>query len=265
MSDSCSWDFAEIRRVEEGLFANRPALKTVTDQSWLWRFAQGYTGRANCLQSRDVNDVENMEERLLVHWRRSRDYGIKPRFRVTPLVSPEIVEFLEKQGFVREGNTLVMVANLEGQEGIAIAPQKAMGLSDKAICTPVSNAQWRSAILGLEEISDKDRSAFLRLLDKLPRTAIGLGLYDANGAPSGAAYASHVGNTGSVFALIVSPARRGQGLGRHMMNYVLNWLKSESVTRVSLQVVADNKPALGLYSSLGFSEMYKYYYLVEEQ
>lgn len=257
-------DLSEIRRLEEGLFANRPALESVTEGSWVWRFAKGYTGRANSLQSLDVDDAQNVEARLAHHWARSRGFGIRPRFRVTPLASPKIITLLEKQGFTRENNTLVMAVPLDGKFEMPNLRQGELGPEHKIIRTSVSDSQWRGAILELEEINAQDISTFLLLLDKLPQQAIGLGIYDENGAPVGAAYASHVENTGSVFALIVSPLYRGQGLGRHLMVYVLNWLNSAGVNRVTLQVVADNRPAMGLYSSLGFSEMYQYYYLVGE-
>ncbi len=261
---SGSFDFTEIYRLEEGLFANRPALESVTDKSWVWRFAKGYTGRANSLQSLDVGDAGDLEARLSQHWARSREYGIRPRFRVTPLASPKIITALENQGFTRESNTLVMAAPVGDDLAGLHAGQGELGAKHKIICTPVRDSQWRRAILELEEVSDQDRSTFLLLLDKLPQQAIGLGIYDKRGAPIGAAYASHVKNIGSVFALIVSRSYRGQGLGRHMMVYVFNWLKLAGIHQVALQVVADNKPAIGLYSSLGFCEMYKYYYLVGE-
>lgn len=256
---SGAYNLERIRRLEEGLFVNRPALESITDKSWVWRFANGYTGRANSLQSLDVEDDGNIEARLLRHWARSKGYGIRPRFRVTPLASNKIVTLLEKQGFTREGNTLVMVVSLDD---VPSAARRGLNSGYKIICTQVSDSKWRKAILELERVSAQDRLTFLLLLDRLPQQAIGLGIYDDKGVPIGAAYASHVEKTGSVFALIVSPPCRGRGIGRYMMSYMLNWLRSEGVSQVSLQVVANNRPAIALYSSLGFSEMYIYYYLV---
>lgn len=51
----------------------------------------------------------------------------------------------------------------------------------------------------------------------------------------------------------VSPAHRGKGYGREIMLQGLKTLVEEGVERASLRVHVDNKVAIGLYESLGFS------------
>lgn len=247
-------DYSDIQKIENGLLANRPCLESVTDGAWVWRFANGYTGRANSLQSLDVRDDHNFAVRLDAHWQRSKAFGISPRFRVTPLTPPNVVEHLLERGFVHQSNTLVMNMGLVHAEPVSG--------DDNISLHSVLDAQWQKDILRLENVAQDDAETFIQLMAALPKKAVGLSLVGEDGTAIGAAYASLHGEMGSVFGLVVDPEFRGRGLGRQLMNGLLNWMAEHGAKRVTLQVVADNGPAMGLYSSLGFVEAYKYYYLV---
>jgi len=173
-------DLLKIHQIEMGLLANRPSLETVNDGSWVWRFANGFTGRANSLQALDRDDDINFETRLKDHWHRSHQKGIVERFRVTPLTSPRIVEFLIAQGFKRRGNTLVMTLSELGGPVIAMPDQQIVEHS-------VTDPHWQKQILSLEDIGEKNAITFIQLLEKLPPSSIGLSLVQSDGAVIGAA------------------------------------------------------------------------------
>jgi GNAT superfamily N-acetyltransferase len=50
------------------------------------------------------------------------------------------------------------------------------------------------------------------------------------------------------------------GYGRSAMGAALNWTRSRGAHHSAIQVLADNVPALALYGSLGFGEVYPYSY-----
>ncbi len=54
--------------------------------------------------------------------------------------------------------------------------------------------------------------------------------------------------------VIVSPAYRGQGLGRKLVAHVCTWAKSQGMTRVTLLADRDNTAALSFYEALGFQK-----------
>ncbi len=58
---------------------------------------------------------------------------------------------------------------------------------------------------------------------------------------------------GEVYVLGVSPDAQGLGLGKSLTVAGLNFLQARGVGEVMLYVEADNAPALGLYSRLGFA------------
>jgi GNAT superfamily N-acetyltransferase len=52
--------------------------------------------------------------------------------------------------------------------------------------------------------------------------------------------------------VIVSREHRGGGLGRKLVEHVLEWAKRQGMTRVTLLADRDNAPALDFYRRLGF-------------
>lgn len=52
--------------------------------------------------------------------------------------------------------------------------------------------------------------------------------------------------------VIVSADYRGRGLGRHLVEHVLEWARENGLTRVTLLADIDNSGALEFYRTLGF-------------
>jgi ribosomal protein S18 acetylase RimI-like enzyme len=44
------------------------------------------------------------------------------------------------------------------------------------------------------------------------------------------------------------------------MHAALNWTRAAGATEAAIQVLGSNAPAIGLYTSLGFVEAYRYHY-----
>ncbi len=63
-----------------------------------------------------------------------------------------------------------------------------------------------------------------------------------------------------LFEIVTDPARRRQGLARHIVAALLAWGAAHGATDALLQVMIDNLPALRLYESFGFTEAYRYWY-----
>ncbi|MDD5329300.1 MAG: GNAT family N-acetyltransferase [Sulfuricella sp.] len=52
--------------------------------------------------------------------------------------------------------------------------------------------------------------------------------------------------------VIVADSHRGRGLGRMLVNHVLDWAKQQGMPRVTLLADRDNAPAQRFYEKLGF-------------
>ncbi len=71
------------------------------------------------------------------------------------------------------------------------------------------------------------------------------------------------GKRGHIISVAVLKEYRGQGIGRKMMEWVIEKLKQEGVDDVVLEVRLSNKVARNMYFKLGFedAEILKSYYL----
>jgi ribosomal protein S18 acetylase RimI-like enzyme len=68
------------------------------------------------------------------------------------------------------------------------------------------------------------------------------------------AMVGHDGHRGWVYYVATDPARRGQGLGRAMMNAAENWLRAAGIPKLQLMVRRDNAKAGAFYQSIGYEE-----------
>jgi ribosomal-protein-alanine acetyltransferase len=58
-----------------------------------------------------------------------------------------------------------------------------------------------------------------------------------------------------VMTIAVEPAARGLGLGRRLMETLLDQARRGGLKQVVLEVAVDSAPAIGLYESLGFAQI----------
>ena len=78
---------------------------------------------------------------------------------------------------------------------------------------------------------------------------------DVDGVVCGYAGLLVLGSDGDIQTIAVAPELRGGGHGRALMNELLDEAARRGATQVFLEVRADNPPARGLYTSLGFTEI----------
>lgn len=81
-----------------------------------------------------------------------------------------------------------------------------------------------------------------------------LAALDAEGALLGTVMVGHDGHRGWVYYLAVSPARRGAGLGRALMQHAERWLAEQDVPKMQLMVRSGNGPVVEFYRRLGYTD-----------
>lgn len=75
------------------------------------------------------------------------------------------------------------------------------------------------------------------------------------GAPVGTVRLTREGDDGAVYGFAVDPACQGRGIGRDVLGRVCRQLRSEGARRIGLEVAVDNRRALELYTSVGFTQL----------
>lgn len=67
-----------------------------------------------------------------------------------------------------------------------------------------------------------------------------------------------------IFAIASGASDRNKGYGRTLMQALIAWGLSRSARCIYLQVESSNTPACDLYRSMGFKELYSYWYRVKK-
>jgi ribosomal protein S18 acetylase RimI-like enzyme len=78
---------------------------------------------------------------------------------------------------------------------------------------------------------------------------------ELEGAVVGTVRVNHDQDTGGVYGFAVDPAWQGRGIGRDVLRRVCRQLQDQGVRRIGLEVAVENDHALGLYTSLGFTQI----------
>jgi ribosomal protein S18 acetylase RimI-like enzyme len=97
-----------------------------------------------------------------------------------------------------------------------------------------------------------DPVADIALARKGPNSTILLGREDEKVVAS--AMVGHDGHRGWVYYVAADPDRRGQGLGRAIMNAAEDWLRQAGIAKLQLMVRQDNARASAFYETIGYDE-----------
>lgn len=67
-----------------------------------------------------------------------------------------------------------------------------------------------------------------------------------------------------LYDIVTASQYRNQGFAEQLILHLLKWGKDKGAKYSYLAVLLNNEPALRLYSKIGFSEIYRYWYRVKE-
>lgn len=237
--------------IEHACLKAWPALEEEHDGAWIARFANGYTKRANSVQSLDIGDDQDAARRLDLIAESYRQRGLRPTFRITPLAGPAVLVALEEKGWALYEPSLVLAMEL---------PKRARPVAATTKLFEVTDPEWRQAQGAMAGYGEAESQALAGILDRIAVPARGVLVYDDSYRPVGAALAVNADGIAIFLNVVVDAAARGQGYGRAVMHAALNWTSQSGAERSAIQVLGDNETAKSLYRSLGFTEVYSYHY-----
>lgn len=241
---------SKVRRLEAAGFRAWPAAVTQYDGAWLLRFTAAHPARRlNSINPLDPADDRDIAERIGRAERKFHAYGRPLTFRLSPLAGPNVFAFLEDLGWPAVSETIVLTADLDDIDltaAIDQIPLKHVGrFVDAALDVGVLDRTIRA---GLSEVIDAIK----------PES--GLFVHEIEEKPVATAICVHDNELAGLFEVASHTSIRGQGHGRAVVMSALKWAKLRGARRAWLQVEADNEVAIGLYHSLGFTELYRYHY-----
>lgn len=248
-------DAGTVVGVEQRSFNAWPAQRTVLCGDWLLRAAQGHTKRANSANAQQPGArLDALLPQIEAFYERQ---GLPAIFRLSPLASAEADAQLAQAGYLLADPSLVMRAALTD-----MAPPA----NDQG-CTLAMQAQPGSAWLqGFAEagaVPQLHRQAHHHMLQSIAWPAAFASLKVGGGvADEVVGFGLAVLERGCVglYDIVITPALRGQGLGRALVHGLMHWGQTQGAQWAELQVRAPNMVARGLYESLGFRALYGYHY-----
>jgi len=246
--------FNEVQFIEEMSLNAWPSLQTVYYDSWLMRFSQEYTQRANSVQViyRSAAQVDLFEK---IKWCEQcyTARGQKTIFKITPAVQPEsdiLDQLLMARGYIQSSLTSVQTVDLT-----TLAVPHFQTVSLETTFSP----DWLAAYCRLNQIAAHHVLTLTQMLNNIfvPHCFVALH-HDHQTVAVGLAVAER-GYVG-LYNVVTDSAFRNRGFGKQLLLHLLNWGKAQGAHRAYLYVAADNEPALRLYEKLGFQTLYRYWY-----
>ncbi len=243
-----SASIATIRRLEELGFNAWPALQTMVRDGWLFRFADGYTKRANSINAWMPGETPIptlIADAEAVYAAR----GLRPIFRLTPLAPASLDAALDARGYAKFDESLVqctaLPSHLESDPDVQI------------VDTP--SPLWLAGYSACSGLRASDAPTLERMLRSIPAPAAFASLHLDGAAKAFGYAASERGHIG-LFDIVTHRDARRRGLGRRVVTKLMGWGREIGAEQAYLQVVGANASALSLYAALNFRTIYRYHY-----
>lgn len=239
-----------IRQFEELSNNAWPALQTMQYDGWLLRFAGGVTKRSNSVSLLYPSSIDP-SEKIAFCDALYRSQGITPCFKITDSAFPEgIDEALAEKGYL-------ICADISFQ---TMQIGEVERTNDPSLILESDlNPFWIGEFIRMNRFDPARQPVYEAIMRQvmtpkclvsiqhdLKTVAVGLGVLEGK----------YIG----IFDLVVDPAVRRKGLARMVMDAILHWGRQNGAETAYLQVLTDNDPALQLYRSMGFREIYRYWY-----
>lgn len=245
------YQFAQT--VEEASLNAWPALQQILLDGWILRFADGYSRRNNSVNAVCSGRLP-VEQKIARSEAMFRRKNLPPIFRMTPFVQPDDLDArLAAAGYPKVSPTSVQVAQL------AALPPLNPHIHAEWHAAP--EARWVQAYTQMNGVPAHKHNTLRLILAHIPLEVCYLTVQH-NDWPVACGLAVLQPPLVGLFDIVTDPAQRRRGFGAGLVLHLLHWANRRGAEHAYLQVVAQNAPAIGLYSGLGFREIYQYWYRV---
>jgi N-acetylglutamate synthase len=237
--------------VEKASLRAWPGMKEVVEGPWLVRTANGYTKRANSAwlcEGFDLSAALVAQPVCEAHFRAA---DLRPVFRVPSFLGePELDSFFAQCGYNLVDRTRVMVRTLSACDDTPVVDMidysRAVWVDIHAELVGLPQAQRAQHEAIVSAVADP--CLFAVLVSNRAAKSCGMGVLS--------------GSTFGLFDLVTHPRHRGEGLGSQLIRSMCRWAQHRGAEAAYLQVVESNDRAAQLYSRLGFTNLYSYWYWV---
>lgn len=243
-----------IKQIEDMSLNAWPSHKMELYDGWILRFSYFYTHRTNSVEQFGTSQLP---------WREKIPYcehvykrlGTPAIFKISPLISQDFDYILENRGYSIQHTTNVMTLDLA--DACLDASYSMVDFHDNI------PSEWIESLFNLkgttnpihrkvvpsmyQAILKETICASVKINGKI--IATGLGILDRD----------YIG----IYAIHVKEEYRKHGYARQICTGLLKEGQKKGAEKAYLQVVEGNTSAHSLYESLGFSQLYTYWFRVQ--
>ncbi|MBO2944096.1 GNAT family N-acetyltransferase [Paenibacillus sp. F411] len=240
--------------IEELSLNHWQPLSTLLYDGWVLRFADGYTKRANSINPIHYStcDLNNKIKECEKIYSANR---LPTIYKITPFVQPiHLDKTLEELGYTLIDTTSVQTLNLDNTS----EPKLTSVIINEDI-----TSLWLEDFCRLNNVKDKDKSVMERMLSNIKTKKAFISFYYQERVVAcglGVIEREYIG----LYNIVTEKNYRNRGFGEQMILNLLKWGKENGARYSYLAVVSNNEPALKLYSKIGYSEIYKYWYRAKD-
>lgn len=239
-----------IRIERAGLHA-WPAFEEFDDNGWISRFADGYTKRANSITVLQPN-TNLLESRILYY---EHLYNSKRQPCIFRLLSfnnnIEVENTLNSRGYTKDDHSLVLSRDLQNREFQALE------------FDPISVDEWMKYYCELSCKEINAHSTHIKIIKSIKGRHI-LAILSVNNIILSCGLGVLSDGLFGLFDIVTHPKHRNKGYGYKLISGMLHWAFENGASSSYLQVIAENRSALGLYKKLGYETAYEYYYKIQK-
>lgn len=262
-----SGDTALALRIEEASLNAWPAMQQVFVDGWVLRFARGFTKRSNCIvplypplytHSAAVS-AQALTEKVRYCENLYAREQLQTVFRLTSIgddtfSNVPLDQLLDERGYHIDEPSLVLSRLLNEPPEVSAPPPGQV--------TMLPLDRWLAAYCELTGMPEPARTLHSLILKGISGECGFAVLPDERGRPLACGLVVVERELAGLFDIFTHPDHRNEGLGRTLLASLLHWARDNGAQRTYLQMVQANEAAAALYASLGFTEMYRYWYRI---
>lgn len=243
----------EILQLEELAINAFPAILTELYDGWILRYSNGYTYRGNSINPLYLSTID-LKDKIKYCECKYFEKGLPCVYKMTENIDRALDINLENQGYTIEKSADIMAWKIDKNIKFKI--------EEVEISMHMTN-EWLEGFLSLNGTTKES----IKLTAKTMLSNINNPVFCASINEGGIMIACGLGvlENGKLglYDIHVMEQHRRKGLGRKICKTIINDAIKNGANSVYLQVASLNEKAVKLYSSLGFSKVYTYWYRVK--
>ena len=242
-------------KIEEVANLAWPSLELVIYDGWELRFSNGLNYRSNSVSTHDKSSIDLLTKIDFCE-RQYEKRGLTTAFKISNLTCPtDLDHILEASEYKRVFDINILTLNSSSNPPLFQRNSQVHYYENASI-------DWITAYSRLSGLGSQDMSTLKSILTFInpPKCLMTYRVADhIIGCGLGVVTGKYLG----IFDIVVHKEHRNIGIGKSIVNSLLEWGIKNGAETSYLQVLASNQYALNLYRSFGFKTEYVYWYRIK--